>query len=235
MGAGFHFKKDEVGPSTQSEIGATAAYHLKFPDVELSLGVSGTYTKYGLDGSKITTHNNQDMAIDNSLSPAVWVPDANFGFYLYNDRFHLGMSALHMIQSKAEFFKNDTAKEGIIQYLTHGNFMLGYNYSPNIDYILESSLLVSYASGAPISLNFTSRLHYKYLLFAGISLRPGDATAIQVGGTIMEFVQISYSYDIVTTKLKSYTKGTHEIMLSISHNIFSRKNRFVHQRYAYMF
>lgn len=235
VGAGFSFKSDNVGPAKQTEIGLNGAYHLKFPDVELSLGVGGNYTKYEMDGSKITIHNSQDIAINQTLNASVWVPDASFGLYLYNDRFHLGMSALHLTQSKAEFYKNDTAKEGLVQYVTHANFSLGYNYSPNIDYIFENTLLVSYASGAPITLNITSRLHYKGLVFAGASIRPKDAIALHVGATIKEFVQVSYSYDILTSNVSKYSKGTHEIMLSFSHSIFSRRNRFIHERYSYMF
>ena len=235
MGVGMSVVKDQIGPSTQTAIAASYAYHIRFPDVELSLGAAGNLTKYTLDGSKITLHNNQDPAINQGTSSYDWVPDASFGAYLYNDRFHVGISALHFIQSKAEFYKNDSAKKGIIKYATHANFSVGYNYSTNPDYVLENTIFVNYVAGTPLMLNYTVRLHYLSKFFAGVSLRPGDAIALLVGATFFDNFQVSYSYDILMSKLSPYSHGSHEIMLSYSHNLHINKSKFIHQRYAYMF
>ncbi|MBL0329430.1 MAG: type IX secretion system membrane protein PorP/SprF [Bacteroidetes bacterium] len=67
-----------------------------------------------------------------------------------------------------------------------------------------------------------------------------DAIAIHAGVTILENYQISYSYDIQIGGLKRYNSGTHEIMLSVSHNIFKIKrgrdnSKFLNQKYGYLF
>ncbi len=235
MGAGLSVLKDQIGPSKQTDISASYAYHIRFPDVELSIGAAGNFTKYTLDGSQITLHNTQDPAIDQTKTSYDWIPDASFGMYLYNDRFHFGFSALHLVQSKGEFFKNDTAKKGIIQNVPHGNFTLGYNYSNNPNFIIENTLYVNYVPSVPVSLDYTLRLHYLNKVFAGFSLRMKDAIALQVGGTFWDCLQVSYSYDILTSKVRPYSRGTHEIMLAFSHNIHFIKSKFAHQRYAYMF
>ncbi len=235
MGAGMSVVKDEYGSSKQTAIAGNYAYHIRFPDVEFSLGVSGNLTKYTLDGSKITIHNTQDPSINQAVSSFDWVPDASFGAYLYNDRFRIGVSALHFIQSKAEFYKNDSTKKGIIQYATHANFILGYNYSTNPDYVMENILFINYAVGAPIMIDYTVRLHYLSKFFVGTSLRLGDAVVLHVGATFFDSFQVSYSYDILMSKLSPYSKGSHEIMLSYSQNLSVIKNMFTHQRYQYMF
>lgn len=235
MGAGLSLLKDEIGPSKTTTIGATYAYHIRFPDVELSLGAAGHLTKYTLDGNKVTIHNTQDPAINQATSSFDWVPDATFGTYLYNDRFHLGVSALHFIQSKAELYKEDSTKKGIVQDAIHVNFTLGYNYSNNPDYVMENTLFVNYIAAAPIGIDYTVRLHYLSRFFAGASLRMKDAVVLHVGATFFDNLQISYSYDILTSKFKQYSKGTHEIMISYSNNFRINKSKFIHQRYAYMF
>lgn len=235
MGAGMSVLKDEIGPSSHTAIGATYAYHIRFPDVELSLGAGGHLTKYNLNGNKITIHNTQDPAINQTTNSFDWVPDATFGVYLYNDRFHLGVSALHFIQSKAELYKNDSTKKGIVQDAIHANFTLGYNYSSNPDYVMENTLFVNYVAAAPIGLDYTVRVHYLSKFFVGTSIRMKDAFVLHVGATFFDYLQVSYSYDILTSKFKKYSKGTHEIMLSFSHNVRINKSKFVHQRYAYMF
>lgn len=240
MGAGMYLMQDNIGPSKQMNLGASYAFHLRFPDVELSAGLAGNFTKYTLLGNKMFIHNSQDPALDQHTTNSTWVPDANAGIYLYNDRFHVGLSALHMLGSTAEFYKNDTLKKGLIQYASHINFTLGYNYSQNPDYVFESTIYGSYVTGVPFNLDYTLRLHYKEMIFAGFSLRLRDAVAIHVGGTIMEDYQVSYSYDFLIGKLRSYSSGTHEIMLSFSSSVFKQKrgrvnDKFLHQKYAYMF
>lgn len=240
MGAGLYLMQDNIGPSKQTNIGASYAYHLRFPDCELSAGLAGNFTKYTLLGNKITLHHNQDASIDQSVSNSIWATDASAGIYLYNDRFHLGASGLHVMQSTAEFYKNDTTKKGIVKYATQINFTLGYKFSQNPDYIWESTLYGQYVKGAPMMLDYTLRLHFFEKAFTGVSLRLRDAVAIHVGYTLFENYQISYSYDIQIGGLKKYNSGSHEIMLSVSHDIFNTKkgrdnSKFQNQKYGYLF
>ncbi len=239
MGAGLYLMQDKIGPFKQTNIGASYAYHLRFPDCELSAGLAGNFTKFTLYGTKMTLHNNQDASINQFITNSTWVTDASAGFYLYNDRFHVGASGLHVLQSTAEFYKNDTTKKGIIKYATQVNFTLGYNFAQNPDYIWESTLYGQYVKGAPMMLDYTLRLHFFAQAFAGISVRLHDAIALQVGYTFFDSYQISYSYDIQIGGLRKYNSGSHEIMLSVSHNIFKTKkgkdnSKFLNQKYQYL-
>lgn len=240
MGAGVYIMQDNIGPSKQMNLGATYAYHIRFPDVELSVGVAGNFTKYTLDGSKIFLHNTIDPSIDQHISNSTWVPDAHAGIYLYNDRFHVGLSAMHLVQSTAEFYKNDTTKKGQIKYVNHVNFTLGYNYSQNPDWVFESTLYGIYVAGTPFNLDYTLRVHYLEKVFAGVSIRLRDAVALHVGASFLDDFQVSYSYDFLISNTKKYSSGSHEIMLAFSSAIFHRKrgrvnDKFLHQRYGYMF
>jgi type IX secretion system PorP/SprF family membrane protein len=240
MGAGLYYMQDKIGPQKQSNIGASYAYHIRFPDCELSAGLAGNFTKYTLIGTDIFLHNNQDPAIDQTITNSTWVTDASAGVYLYNDRFHVGVSGLHVLQSTAEFYKADTTKKGIIKYTTQGNFTLGYNYAQNPDFVWESTLYAMYVKGAPMFLDYTLRLHIKQMVFTGISVRLRDALALHVGYTFLDAYQISYSYDFQIGGLKRFNSGSHEVMLAVSHNIFTKKrgrvnDKFLHQRYGYLF
>jgi type IX secretion system PorP/SprF family membrane protein len=240
MGAGLYYMNDKIGPQKQSNIGLSYAYHLRFPDCELSAGLAGNFTKYTLMGTQMTLHNNQDPAIDQTITNSTWVADASAGIYLYNDRFHVGASGMHMIQSTAEFYKADTTKRGLIKYVTQANFTLGYNYAQNPDFVWESTLYGSYVKGSPMFLDYTLRLHIRDAVFTGVSIRLRDAIGLHIGYTFLGAYQISYSYDLQVGGLKKYNKGTHEIMLAVSHNIFSTRHgrvndKFLHQKYGYLF
>ena len=241
MGAGLYVMQDEVGPSKQTNYGASCAYHIRFPDCELSAGIAGNYAKYALNGSKITIHNSQDPSIDQTLTYTTNVPDASAGIYLYNDRFHIGFSALHLLQSKAEFYKGDSTKNGFVQYATQVYSTLGYNYSQNPEYVFENTLFVNYVKSVPLMMDYTLRVHYMGKVFGGASIRLRDAIALHVGATIMESFQAAYSYDILISRFRAYSSGTHEIVLKYSFNkIFDDKNqarvqKFAHQKYNGIF
>lgn len=241
MGAGMYVMQDNIGPSKQTNLGASYAYHIRFPDCELSLGAAGNFTKYTLYGNKITLHNTQDPAVDQSIINSAWVGDANAGIYLYNDRFHIGLSAWHLASSKAEFYKKDTTKKGLVPFVPHINFTLGYNFSQNPDYVWESTIHANYVPGVPFMLDYTLRMHFREMFFTGFALRLHDAIALQFGFNFMGCMQVSYSYDVLIGKLRNYSSGSHEIMLVYSYDAFSRnKHRrrdkhFLNQRYGYLF
>jgi type IX secretion system PorP/SprF family membrane protein len=240
MGAGLYMMQDKAGPAKQTNLGVSYAYHLRFPDTELSVGLGGNFTNYTMIGSDITLHNTIDPAVNQYTIDKTWVGDMNAGFYLYNDRFHVGASAQHALESTAEFYKADTTKRGLVKYNTQINFTLGYNYSQNKDFVFESTLFGSTVKGSPLMLDYTLRIHYLEKVFAGVSIRLRDAIGIHIGYTFFDNYQVSYSYDIIIGKLRSYTSGSHEIMIAVSHPIFKTKrgrvnDKFLHQKYGYIF
>ena len=240
MGTGLYFMEDKIGPSKQLNLGGSYAYHIRFPDCELSAGVGANFTDYTLDGNLITLHNTHDPSINQNVSDSRWVGDANAGAYLYNDRFHFGISGTHLMQTVVHFYKNDSIKRGKIPYVAQLNFSVGYNFAQNPDYIWESTFYVNYVAAAPIMLDYTMRLHIKDKIMAGFSLRLHDAVAIHMGYTFLENYMVSYSYDILISKMRTYSGGTHELMIAYSVKFNKKRHAFIdthflHQRYGYMF
>ncbi len=240
IGAGGFLFKDEIGPFKSMEGSLTAAYHLKFADSELSFGIQGNYTKLGFNGNAITLRNQQDKAINQYTLDQAATYDGSFGLVYYNDRFHLGIGANNIAGSKFEFYKNDSLKKGVYTNVPHYNITAGFNWADNTDFTFENSILAVYVNGVPFSFDYTLRLHMKKALIAGFSFRLNDAIALHLGYTIQEKFQISYSYDIVTSPLRKYQKGSHEISLIFSSNMGTDKKRrgldkrFTKQRYQYL-
>ncbi len=241
MGAAIYMLEDKIGPSRQTNYGVDYAYHIRFPDCELSAGVGGIFTKYTLYGDEITLHNTQDPAIDQTVSSAVWVADANAGIYLYNDRFHIGVSAMHIAETTAKFYVHDTTKHGKVKYMPHINFSVGYNFAANPDFVWESTVNASYVPGVPFFLDYTLRLHIRNQIICGASLRLHDALALHIGAVFLENFQVTYSYDFMISELRNYNSGSHEIMLVFNFNQFHGKKhghidtQFIKQKYGYMF
>ncbi len=241
MGAGAYLVEDKIGPTKQTNLGVSYAYHIRFPDCELSAGVGGMFTKYSLVGGDIILHNTHDKAIDQNVTNSTWTPDACAGIYLYNDRFHIGMGALHLMENRATFYKHDSTHNGKVPYRAHLNFTVGYNFAQNPDYIWESTVLAEYVSGVPFMLDYTLRLHIQQKMICGLSLRLHDAVALHLGAMFLDDFQVIYSYDFLISKLRPTNSGSHELMLTYSFMNHKSKHRghidtqFIKQKYGYMF
>src|SRR6476646_7666190 len=68
MGAGMYVMNDKIGPTKQTNFGLAYAYHIRFPDVELSAGASANFSKFTLIGDKMFLHNSQDPALDQHVT-----------------------------------------------------------------------------------------------------------------------------------------------------------------------
>ncbi|HVA97265.1 MAG TPA: type IX secretion system membrane protein PorP/SprF [Bacteroidia bacterium] len=234
MGAGFCLYQDETGPTTRTTYLLDYAYHLKFNDAELSFGLDGSMTEYFVNGGLITIHNSMDPAINQAVTQKAWTPDAGAGLYLYNDRYHFGLSVLNLMQGTEKF----TASDARLPFAPHIYGSLGYNFSANPDYIFEHTLFINYVAGSPFLVDYSLRMHYKEKMFIGLCYIMKDAISLQAGMTFKTDFQVSYSYDLVTSPLHLYNSGTHEIMLIYSTDLKKKKGTnsdFQKRKYGYLF
>ncbi len=240
LGLGGFMFKDDVGPFKNFAGSLTAAYHIKFPDSELSFGVQGNYMRQRFDGTDVTIRNQQDRAINQYVEDKAHNFDGSFGLVYYNDRFHLGIGANNIAGAAFEYYKKDAVKKGKYTNAPHYNISAGYNWADDVDFVFENTVLAVYVPAVPFSFEYNLRLHMKKQLMAGLDFRFNDAIALQLGYTLKDCIQISYSYDFVTSPLRTYQKGSHEIMIIFSSNMGKDKRkrgfngRFLRQRFQYL-
>ncbi|MBC7695302.1 MAG: type IX secretion system membrane protein PorP/SprF [Burkholderiales bacterium] len=240
IGIGGFLFKDDIGPFKTLASSITGAYHLKFADSELSFGIQGNYIKQRFNGNDVTIRNHMDKAINQYVEDKAGGFDGSFGLLYYNDRFHLGVGANNIASTKLEYYKTDSLKKTNYINVPHYNISAGFNWADDINYTFENSIVAVFVPGVPISMDYTLRLHIKQQIIAGFSFRLNDAIALQLGYTIKEKFQISYSYDLVTSPLRKYQKGSHELTLIFSSNMATDQKkrgldkRFLRQRYQYL-
>ena len=240
IGVGGFMFQDNIGPFRNTVSSLTFAYHIKFPDTELSFGVQGNYLNQKFIGTDITLRNQQDHAINQYITDAAHTYDGSFGLVYYNDRFHLAAGANNIVGSELKHYKKDKNKSGKYTNTAHYNVSAGYNWADNPDFVFENSVMAVYTSGMPILIDYTLRLHIKKQLMAGFALRFKDAIALQLGYTIMDQFQIVYSYDVVTSPLRKYQSGSHEAKFIWSTNLGTDKKRrglnkdFIRQKFQYL-
>lgn len=214
MGVGGYLFTDIVGPTRRTGFQLSYAYHLRLTeDIKLSLAVSAGLLQFLIDGSKINFHDPGDPVLDDQLRGDL-LPDAKFGFYLYGERFWFGATAPQLLQNKVYFL--DEGRETLSRMEDHYYAMGGYRLPLGEDWKLEPSFLVKYTSPVPAKIDLNATIRYKDTFWLGAGYRTNDAYCAMVGYWLKKTFQFGYSYDIITSNLRNYSTGTHEVMLAIT-------------------
>ena len=142
------------------------------------------------------------------------MPDAKFAFYLHHPRYWLGATAPQLLRNKVYFF--DEQNETLSRMEDHYYITGGYRFQLGQDWKLEPSFLLKYVDPVPPKLDITATVRYRETMWLGTSYRTNDAWCAMVGYWLKENFQFGYSYDIITSNLRNYSTGTHEVMLAIT-------------------
>lgn len=214
MGIGGYIFTDNVGPTRRTGVQFSYAYHLKITDeLKLSLALSAGMLQFLIDGSKIDFHDPNDPVLDDQLRGEL-KPDAKFGFYLYHRKFWFGATAPQILGNKVSFLDNGTGTLSRLQ--EHYYISGGYRFFLGEDWRIEPSFLVKYVDPVPVKVDVTATIKYKNAVWLGASYRTNDAYSAMLGYWHKETFQFGYSYDIITSNLRNYSTGSHEIMLAIT-------------------
>lgn len=139
--------------------------------------------------------------------------DLGLGVYYHTDNWYAGVSCLHLAGWD---YKSINIRQARNLY-----FMGGYTFSFNHpDWQLNPNILVK-TDFSTAQLDVNANVIWKEYYWAGLTYRIQDAVAINIGLSMGAFsqspflrgLQVSYSYDINTSRLNSFNSGTHEIVL----------------------
>jgi type IX secretion system PorP/SprF family membrane protein len=217
FGVGLSVTKDRLG--SQSSLGAKGALAWR---KGLGNGTVGVGVGLGMINVALDPFSEGDaidgIAGDPSINAAS-VSDIGFdmdlGLYYHADKLYVGFSSTHITQSE---LKNTNLSYNVAR---HYYVMAGYNAELNPNFVIQPSVLAkSDATSTQFELNMM--LVYKQQMWAGMSYRVSDAIAPMIGvnwplgnGNI----KFGYAYDITLSLLKSYSAGSHELMLGYCFDI----------------
>lgn len=209
IGVGLTLVTDEVGPVRNTYFTVNYAYRLRINDkLTLSMGLKGGISNYhvGLtDLSIIDTEDPQFQNNEKKLSP-----NAGVGFYLYSDKYYVGISAPKLFETTIDEEYASNENEMKRHYYIVGGYVLKLN--PN--WVFKPSLLTKLVQGAPVSNDITMQFLYNDRIWMGAMYRIGDAAGLFVDIKVNKQFIIGYGYDFSLNGLSGINSGTHEIMLS---------------------
>jgi type IX secretion system PorP/SprF family membrane protein len=223
VGVGGFFFNDKYGAVSRTGIELSYSYHLQLS--RQRLGQSGTKLAFGLGGLFYQyKFDRSDIPVGDPLYGAdivSYIPDANFGVYLYNDDYFVGLSAVHLFESSVKM-GDDIIEDNIMQ--RHYYATAGYTFHLMDLVDLEPSVIVRKTLDSDVYYDFSMKLYINHFWMAA-SYRSNDQIVGMVGVSYNNYY-IGYSYDHYTNNLiADSSDGTHEITLGINFDIPNKMKR----------
>lgn len=165
----------------------------------------------------------------NSIPVNKFTFDADLGFYYtIPHKLYVGFSGMHLPSSKIK--DNHTAeipKTFNYQIIRHYTLLAGSSHNISGTNFTIAPSLMAKTDGASAQIDLSSQIWFQNQFSIGASYRLQDALVAMLGfkrNLGSSTLNIGYSYDITTSRLKSYSAGSHELQMSFC---FGRKEEII--------
>lgn len=222
VGLGVGVFSDRNGYFNQTGASISYAYHIPFPNAQLSFGVSGNITQFHINPSGITFRDpNESKGI--GLGVSSYVPDVSAGIFYINRNFYGGFSVANLMQSYIKF-----GGQALASYQLKRNYylMLGYKFTESVNIVYEPSILVKTTEALLAQVDFTMKAIYLDNYYFGISYRTGNTFIFNLGFKKGKYY-IGYSYDYDFSTFQNLTYGSHEVNMGIKIGDSAKRYRWL--------
>lgn len=197
---GMVVSNDKFGIFNHTAANLIYAYRFRFLGGNLSLGIQGGVDYTTSSWSKINTTQSDDPNFSSVNNDQKIIPDAGFGTYYYSKRFYLGLSAPNAFNGSISQFRT---------MIAHTGFLI--NASDIIK--IKPAAIVKYMYNSPAYVNVSSTFYWKDAVGLGVGYTLNTSAMAFIDLKVNEQLRFGYAYDYALNKFKTYSKGSHEIML----------------------
>ena len=227
VGLGFSFINDQVGDISTNAVMAAYAYHLKFKNSRLSLGLQagGRNFSLNLNDIQLSPDEGFDPAFQGNISQ--WSLNFGAGAFWYSDNWYVSLGIPNLRNNILVGTEINTPY--VARYATHANLSAGFVTELSPIFSLKPSFMIKQVGGAPLQVDLNANLYWLDLIGLGISYRSGDAFVGLVEIQLNRNFRVGYAYDQTISKLSGSVGGTHEVMLRT--DLGFNKNKTLTPRY----
>ena len=209
-GFGAQVMNDITGPTSRTTANVSYAFNQALTrTIRAGLGASIGLQQFSLSGSDLR-YSNGPSGVVQPFSRVF--PDASIGLWVYSKHVFVGGSMQQLFRNT---FNAADGQLGVYTAYRHGFATAGYNFTTKSDWTITPSMLVKIVKPAPVMVDVNLKARYREQFWAGVSYRHQDAVVAAVGVGLGPFLDASYSYDIITSDIAQYQRGTHELSLGL--------------------
>lgn len=214
---GLTVNSEKIGITTSNEIAGIYSYKLKIRKSILALGLKAGMEIIKNDWSQIKTTTENDPTFMNQAQ-VKYNPNFGAGAYFYNSKSFAGISfpTLYNVGLKD------------LNKFNHANIYGGHLFSISDDFKIKPSVLFKYLKDSPIQYDLTTTVYILKNYGLGLGYRSSADLYFYVDLKLNNQLNIGYAYDYSLTKIRTYSHGSHEIMLRylFNYNINSKSVRY---------
>ena len=209
-GVGAFIEADEAGNFGYTGFLLAYAYHIQMSrDFYLSMGLFAGARQVKLSLGEVTLGDYNDPAIGAQASTLVY-PEVTPGIWMYGKKAWFGLSIHELLGNRMR----DIGTES--RFARHFMLSGGYRYRIGRKTAFVPSALLKLAGGAPLAMDINGRAEWNRVHGLGLGYRNGDAFVAMLKVGFLKYFQLGYSYDITTSRLRTASSNTHEIILAIT-------------------
>jgi type IX secretion system PorP/SprF family membrane protein len=196
---GMVIENERLAIYNNTRANAIYAYRVKLPKGKLAFGIQAGVENSRADWTRIHTHDENDPNFAPSLVNTV-KPIAGAGLYYNTTRFYMGVSSPALYYDGSVNYNSLILNTGGLLKLSEVTW-------------LKPAVLLKSTAGSPLSLNGLLAFYYKDLigLGAGLTYKTSFMTFIDV--KLNDQLNFGYGFEGATNKIRTYSSGSHEIML----------------------
>lgn len=212
MGVGGLVYQDNIGVTSQTNIGGMYSYHLKLArDHYLAFGVSAGMDLVNTRYDRLVYWDANDQVLAEDYVNVI-VPHIGFGVQYFWKDFYVGLSVPRMISVNSDQFNSINFSDAP-SLVTHYYLTGGYHFRFRNDLSFKPSVLMKYTNNAPLQADINLTLYFKEMLGFGVTYKSLGFLSTFLTYNIKDIIVIGYGFDFSMNALQGYSKGTHEAML----------------------
>jgi type IX secretion system PorP/SprF family membrane protein len=211
VGVGLMVTNDKIGIHNDLGVYGMFAYRITTSAGVLSAGLQGGFNNINTNFDKL----NLKDANDNLLQGQVSALNPNFGAGLYftstNNRSHMGFSVPYILNSQFVEVESVLSEARRFRYYyLYG----GTTFIVNENIKLKPAALLRFQEGAPLTFDITMAAVFYEVMKIGTTYRLNDNITFLVDMELIEPLHIGYAYEHTISEIRTYSSGTHEIMIN---------------------
>lgn len=211
LGLGFILQNDKIGVNRETQFNTNYAYRIEMGNGNLSFGLGAAINMRKASWSELIVLDpgDENFQID---SKTYLIPNFSFGTYYSDNNFFAGFSIPKLMGQKFDFNKNKYVLKTNMKdnsYLFNIGFV--FDISRNLKFLPSSLVVISPGNSILYDLNANFRIMDRF--WSGISYRSDRSVNVLFQMQINDQLKLAYTYDMDFGRLKTYSSGSHEIML----------------------
>jgi type IX secretion system PorP/SprF family membrane protein len=221
IGLGGVIFNDVTDITQRTGFSSAYSYKLKInDDNHIYFGLSMGVFNNRIDFSRAIVNDIDDpFLMQNNRNKAVF--DAGFGLTYEWTKLQIGLGANQLIGNQIKYTQLESNSTYTLARQFYGSAKYVFTIVKDKDITVYPLAVVRYTAKTPLQYDINAVLDWKKYGWFGVTYRSNYALGINLGGRISTSLRAGYCYELAVGKIKSYSGGTHEIMLGFT---FGKKN-----------